>query len=433
MAFNNTNVLSKLQIGEVLYSLKDAEARTEITNLLDALKAAAYKDVVEAISGSANLPTDAAVKAYVDAQVGSINKFDVVVDNAGSAAGPSVTASAQTMYKLYLVPDNNASAGTYIEWITINEAEGYRWEKIGSTAADLTGYVAKTQKIAGIELSSDISVMQLQNALGLGALAYKDSAEGSVNVVTGLTAADYTPAGDVAVALKQTATDVASAGKFTPAGNVTGTAKVDGSIEVTLSQTATQAELTKGDYTPAGEVSVALSGGSFNAITSVGSAASFTEGEFTPASLTYAESDAFAKEGLVGSVDGETLTLTAASTGKASVISAFSGGSKAADTFVPNTPASMAEHNVGVQSASFKGTTAAEALITGVSYKQAAIATQTFTGDTVDISATFKGTEGDVAVSGKYNQASVESAGFTGTAAKIAPALTKGDVTVTVQ
>ena len=119
MAFTNTNVLSKLQIGEVLYNLKDAEARTEITNLLEALKAAAYKDVVEAISGSANLPTDAAVKAYVDAQVGSINKFDVVVDNAGSATGPSVVASAETMYELYLVPDNIASAGTYIEWITV--------------------------------------------------------------------------------------------------------------------------------------------------------------------------------------------------------------------------------------------------------------------------------------------------------------------------
>ena len=432
MAFNNINVLSKLQIDNVLYSLKDAEVRSEFTKLLDELKTAAYKEVVESVTGSVNLPTDAAVKAYVDAQVGSINKFDVVVNNAGSTDGPSVIASAETMYKLYLVPYNEASADTYIEWITVNETEGYRWEKIGSTAVNLTGYVLKTLTIAGIDLADNISVTELQDALGLGDLAYKNSAVGSINVVTGLTAAKYTPAGDVTVTLDQTPTNIASTGKFTPAGNVTGTAKVNGSIDVTLSQTATAAELTKGDYTPAGQVSVALSGGSFNAITSVGTAASFTEGEFTPASLTYADSDAFAKEGLIGSVSGETLTLTTASTGKASVISAFSGGSKTADTFVPNTPATMKTHNVGVQSASFTGTTAKNALVTGVSYNKAAVATQKFTGDTVDISATFAGTEGDIAVSGKYNQASVKSTGFTGTAAQITPALTKSDVKVTV-
>ena len=83
MAFNNINVLSKLQIDNVLYSLKDAEARAEITKLLGELKAAAYKEVVESVTGSTNLPTDAAVKAYVDAQVGSINKFDVVIGEKG--------------------------------------------------------------------------------------------------------------------------------------------------------------------------------------------------------------------------------------------------------------------------------------------------------------------------------------------------------------
>ena len=161
MAFNNIDVLSKLQIDNVLYSLKDAEVRSEFTKLLDELKAAAYKEVVESVTGSVNLPTDAAVKAYVDAQVGSINKFDVVVNNAGSTNGPSVIASAETMYKLYLVPYNEASADTYIEWITVNETEGYRWEKIGSTAVNLTGYVLKTLTIAGIDL--DISSSHIPN------------------------------------------------------------------------------------------------------------------------------------------------------------------------------------------------------------------------------------------------------------------------------
>ena len=86
--------LSKFKIGEIIYNLKDAEGQQKLTEERAKLKAAAYKDVVEAVSESANLPTAAAVKAYVDSQVGSINKFDVVIDATGTSAGPSVAASA---------------------------------------------------------------------------------------------------------------------------------------------------------------------------------------------------------------------------------------------------------------------------------------------------------------------------------------------------
>ena len=119
----------------------------------------------------------------------------------------------------------------------------------------------------------------------------------------------------------------------------------------------------------------------------------------------------------------------------------------------------MAAHNVGVQSASFTGTKAENALVTGVSYDKASLSdlafagtkaenalvtgvsyqkadinTATFTGDTVDIAATFAGTEGDVAVTGKCKDYAVKTAQFNGAAIE----LNVGDIvvsekTVTVQ
>jgi uncharacterized protein YjbI with pentapeptide repeats len=269
-----------------------------------------------------------------------------------------------------------------------------------------------------------------------------------------------------------------STGKFTPAGNVTGTVAVDGSIAVTakyaaadatltkgdytpagtvsadFSHTATAATLTKGDYTPAGSVSVALSGNTFNAITGVGTQASFQEGAYHAATLDYAAADySVAKEGLVGKVEDECLTFTAAGLEaiSASKINGFNGGSKDADTFVANSLPTMAAQTVGVQSASFTGTKAEDALVTGVSYDKAALANlafagtkaegalvtgvsyqkadidkATFTGSTVDIAATFAGTEGDVSVAGLCHDYAVKTAQFVPAAIELAV----GDIAV---
>lgn len=321
----------------------------------------------------------------------------------------------------------------------------------------------------------------------LKSLAHKDSASGTVagQTISGVKANGQS-AGSITVELEQSEHAMNSTGKFTPAGNVTGTVKTAGSISVTakhadadatltrgdytpagtvsadFSHAATAATLTKGDYTPAGDVSVALSGASFNAITSVGTAASFTEGQFTPATLSYDAVDKnVAKEGLVGSVENECLTFTAAALEaiSASKVTAFNGGSKAADTFVANTPATMAAQTVGVQSATFTGTKAEDlvvtgvsydkaalanlafsgtkaegALVTGVSYKKADIDSATFTGAEVDIAATFAGTEGDVAVAGLCHDYAVKTAEFVPAAIE----LSVGDIavaekTVTVQ
>ncbi len=422
-------LLSKINIGGTIYDIKDAQARAAIEQLtggVDSLGSASEKDFAgEVVAGDA-LPTNDAVIKYVGEQIADINSFEYEVVEELPAA------SAETMFKIYLVADaEGVNPDAYEEWITIKTGDAYNFEKIGDTNIGLNGYVPTARKIAGLALSADISAVALKEALGLGDLAYKNSISGKVNCVTGVSDIDYTPVGEVAVALKHTDVAMASAGKFTPAGNVSGTTTAAGEIAVGLSYDANAAELTKGDYTPAGQVAVALSGNTFNTIDSVGSQATFSEGVFTPASLTHAESK-FAVEGVVASMneEEETLTLSAAGTANASLISAFSGGSKAADTFVPNSLPVASEKTVGVQSAVFTGTTAEKILVTGVSYDKASVASATFTGKEAEIKASFAGTEGDVAVSGNYAKAEVEAASFTGEAAKLAHTVTKQDVAV---
>ena len=482
----DNGLLSKIQIGGKTYEVKDLIARENIGTLsagLDAV-AADLLGKIEALSyveATGQFADDKAIKAYVDAQVGAINKFDVAVVDELPAA------SADTMYILYLVK-KAGSTGEFVEYITVRSGEEgsytYAMEQIGSTAMDLTGFVTEDALEDALEpINTRLGQLgDLANKdeadLDLKALAHKDSATGTVagQVISGVKATG-TSTGSITVELEATEKDVASTGKFTPAGNVTGTVATAGSIAVTAKYDAADATLSKGDYTPAGtvtsdfghatpaaelimskhapegSVSVTLSGASFNAITSVGTAASFTEGEFTPASLNYAAADySVAKEGIVGSVDeNECLVFTAAGLEaiSASKINSFNGGSKAADTFVANTPATMAAQNVGVQSATFTGvehdcvsgvnydkatlsaltfagTKAEGALVTGVSYQKADIGSATFTGETVDIAATFAGTEGNLSVAGKCKDYAVKTAEFNGAAIE----LNVGDISV---
>lgn len=400
----DNGLLSKIQIGGKTYEVKDLVAREK----LSALRDAALQDVAAGISGD-GLVKAADVKAYVDAQVGAINSFDVAIVN------ELPVASQDTMYILYLVANTDASSGEYIEYITIRSGvEGaytYSMEPIGSTKMDVTGFVTEEA------LAEALKPYELK--ANLKALAYKDSANGIVagETISGVKATG-TSAGSINVELQATEKAVTSTGKFTPAGNVSGTVKAAGNVSVTVSNAAADATLTKGDYTPAGTVNVALSGDSFNKITGVGTQATFTEGTFTPATLIREEVTAnYAKEGIVGSVDGETLTFTAAGIEalSASKITSFDGGAKAADVFVANSLPTMEAHTVGVQSASFSGTLAEDLVVTKVSYAKAnAEAAATFEGATSNISATFAGTEADVSVSGNCHDYSVKTAEFTG-------------------
>ena len=384
--------ISKIKLANgTTVTIKDAQGRADMTTILgghalEALGAAAWKAVATEVSQSADLPTAEAVKSYVDSAVGKIHNFDVVIDADGSAAtGPSVAASADTMYKIYLVPSGEAAAGEYIEYITIKSGDGeaatFKWEAIGSTKTNLTGYVPTSTTIATIKLDHNITVAELQTALGLGAMAYADKASGSgtVQTIDSITMKEVTIAGNAAVTSKAADATLTKA-DYTPSGTINSDAIKGGTVTVTLgdSATKTEATLSTSEFTPAGTIA-AKEGGSFSALKTAtlgevetggvqiegtisspaisltaadktfatgltgGKKASFTEGAFTPAafqdgfytagvaatwtgkdyvapSMGEATKAAFASEGVTAAIDAEDaecLTFTTAATAQA--------------------------------------------------------------------------------------------------------------------
>lgn len=382
--------ISKIKLANgTTVTIKDAQGRADMTTILgghalEALGAAAWQAMAASIS-DAGIADAATVKAYVDSQVGQIHNFDVVIDPAGTAAGPSVVASADTMYKIYLVHTGEAAAGEYIEYITIKSGDGeaatFKWEPIGSTKTNLTGYVPTTTTIATIKLDHNITVAELQTALGLGAMAYADKASGSgtVQTIDSITMKEVTVAGNAAVTSKAADATLTKA-DYTPSGTINSDAIKGGTVTVTLgdSATKTEATLSTSEFTPAGTIA-AKEGGSFSALKTAtlgevetggvqiegtisspaisltaadktfatgltgGKKASFTEGAFTPAafqdgfytagvaatwtgkdyvapSMGKATKAAFASEGVTAAIDAEDaecLTFTTAATAQA--------------------------------------------------------------------------------------------------------------------
>ena len=465
--------LSIFNVGGVNYNLKDAAATAKLKTLLgeqtvQELGAAAWKAVAANISDTdEGLPTAKKVKEYVDAQVGTIHNFDVVIDAAGTAAGPSVTASADTMYKIYLVPDSSAEAGAYIEYITIKSGETYRWEAIGSTRTSLEGYVEKSQKIAGLTLNKDITVAELQTALELKAFAYaaKGTATVAAKTVSGVKATG-TSTGSITGAIDYTATEIGSTGKVTATGSITGSAISGGSIAVTLkdAEAATAATVTAEAYKPAGSVTsnfvadavngVAIAGtvskptatvtpatATVQEMKTSGTAYSITEGSVEKATDT---TSAFATEGVTASVDeaSETLTFTAAGTSQA--VTAVGNVTYTAPVLsgaLPTFGASAAvmtgatvdvsqptfTGNKYAVNSSFAGTEVENMKVTGVTYVKQAVDTATF--NPVAATLGFSGDEVNVSVKGSYDKANKGTLAFTG--AEIS--LDVGDIVVPSQ
>ena len=380
--------ISKIKLANgTTVDIKDAGGRANVTTLLnnhdlEALGAAAWKAVAANISGE-GLVDAATVKSYVDGQIKTIPDFDVVIVADGEELP---AASADTFHKIYLkkASTTGIAQNIYKEYITVKNGDTYSWELIGETAIDVSGKVDKTTTIAGIALDHNISVADLQKALGLGAMAYADKASGSgtVQTIDSITMKEVTVAGNAAVTSKAADATLTKA-NYTPAGKITGSAISGGSINVTLKDSATKTEavLSTSEFTPAGTIA-AKKGGSFSALKTAafgasedgvqiegtvsapaisltaadktfvtgltgGRAASFTEGAFTPAAIQdgfytagkaatwtgqeyvaptmgSATTGKFASEGIVATVgtgeDSETLIFSAA--GKADAVTA---------------------------------------------------------------------------------------------------------------
>lgn len=465
--------LSVFNVGGIDYNLKDAAATEKLgkligTHAVEALGAAAWQAMAASIS-DAGIADAATVKAYVDSQVGQIHNFDVVIDAAGTAAGPSVTASADTMYKIYLVPSDDAAAGGYIEYITIRSgAEGaytYAWEAIGNTKVSLTGYVPTSTTIATIKLDHNITVAELQIALGLKSFAYaaKGTATVTAKTVNGVKATG-TSTGSLTGAMAYDSTAITSTGTVTATGSITGSAISDGTITVTLkdAEAATAASVTAEAYKPTGSVTSAIALDADNGV-AIGGTVSKPTATVTPATATVQEmktkgtaysitegsvekaadtKSAFATEGVVASVTGETLTFANAGTSQAvTAVGAVTYTAPELSGSLPTFGASaavMTDVTVDVSqptftgnkyavNSSFAGTEVENMKVTGVTYVKQAVDKATFAGTKATLG--FSGDEVDVSVAGTYDKANKGTLAFTG--AEIS--LDVGDIAVPSQ
>ena len=221
-----------------------------------------YLTQVELPSGSVYDLVDQGARDLIDA----INNWEYVVCSSAANTPKDVTwisgsttitgtlvASADTMYKIYLVPSTSDTGDIYAEYITVNPSgTTYNWEKFGNTKLpDMNDYLKnKTGHSGGTA----------------GDLAYKDSASGSGTVAVPKTfTTTITPAaknvsvsgtttGSVSVTKSAVTVSKASSGTatYTPAGT-NATSSVSGTCSVTPSGSISKGTGTA-NYTPEGTV-----------------------------------------------------------------------------------------------------------------------------------------------------------------------------------
>lgn len=407
--YKNTPVLSKVKIGDSIYYLKDAEVRA----LLDTFGSAVTYNVDATVAeGGAGLITAGAVHQYVTQYV------------------TDITGGAMTFLG---IKDELPATGNPGEVVIVGTAEYVyadgKWNLYGDEGiyATIAGveaaYVKKTLTIAGIDLADAITAEELKTALDLKALAHKESASGSLNVVTGVQDAEYTPEGSVEVKLNHASTAMSSTGTFTPAGNVTGNVTAAGTVAIARDD-ANGVQVSGTVSAPS--VTVTPTTAQVQHISSVGSLPSYTAAQYTAPSVAEAKAQ-FASEGVVAAIDGEDaemLVFSAAGKAEALTTTGFNAGSYTAAQFDAGALPEL-------------GT--AQTVVTGIEKAEASAPTftgdkfgATFAGTQVAIAAEFAGTKGNVSVSGNYDKAGVESAAFAGTKATISHEVTSEAKTVTV-
>ena len=311
---NNDNVLSKVKFGNTTYYMKDAAVRS----IMDTFGNVVTLDKANSITANGTGLVDAGtVYNYVGQQVGTLGQ----VLNLRSESDHTTVTNPQT--------GDFVVESDHKEWLYDGEA----WRQVG----DESSYVLKSAKVAGVDLQDDITVAELQTALELGALAYKDS--GSIKVTTidsfnSMTVADAgtynvssTP---VSVPATYSALDVTPAGSVSIEAGTAAAASYDKVSSVAISSAAPVEGTSVANYTPSGSVSVTNvsvipSTASVATVTDNGTAYQLQAGSCTQGSDT---TSTFATEGVVVSIgqdnsgsggadESETLIITAASTSNA--------------------------------------------------------------------------------------------------------------------
>lgn len=393
----NVPVISKLTIGEKTYYLKDAEAR----ELLATLGNAAKKDVAAGVGADEQgLVTGAQVQAAIAAIAGI----------AGSMHFRGVFASTTAV--------TDPVAGDVII-VGVKEyvygGDPADWHELG----DETLYALKTITIGTQNLSANINLDTLAADMGLGKLAKKDSATGTVagQTITGVKATGNVT-GSVAVALNQTATAATLAkSAYSPAGTIA--ADVTATGKVSIAKDAENGVQISGSVS-APTVTVTPATDSIKKVTSVGTLPTKAADIFT------ANGDdtftAGSKAAWSANVDETSETLSFSFT--ANDLPTFKQGAKASyteGTFDAGTLPELAAEGTAVVTG-ITSATATAPVFTGDKFAA------TFTGDKNTVNAAFTGTEVQVVSGVTYDKATVNAAETTFTADAVELAV--GDIAV---
>ena len=388
--FNPTNVpvISKLTIGEKTYYLKDAEARA----LLATLGTAAQKDVAAGVSAEEQgLVTGAQVQAAIAGISGSMH-FRGVFNSTAEVTKPAAGDVIIVGVKEYVYGGDPAA-----------------WHELG----DESIYALKTVTIGTQNLSANINLDTLAADMGLGKLAKKDSATGTVagQTISGLKAKGNT-AGSIAVELTQTSTAATlTKSDYTPSGDVAGTVVANGTVSI--AKDAENGTQISGSVS-APTVTVTPSTDTIKKVTSVGTLPTKAADTFTPNG-----DDIFtqgSKASWSANVDEASETLSFSFT--ANDLPTFTQGAKASyteGTFNAGTLPELAAADTTVVTG-ITSATASAPVFTGDKFAAS------FTGASADITATFTGDKTSVVSGVNYDKATVdaEKTKFTGAAVELA-------------
>lgn len=390
----NVPVISKLTIGEKTYYLKDAEAR----ELLATLGNAAKKDVAAGVGADEQgLVTGAQVQAAIAGIAGSMH-FRGVFTSTAEVTDPAAGDVIIVGVKEYVYGGDPAD-----------------WHELG----DETLYALKTVTIGTQNLSANINLDTLATDMGLGKLAKKDSATGTVagQTITGVKATGNVT-GSIAVALNQTATAATLAkSAYSPAGTIA--ADVTATGKVSIAKDAENGVQISGSVS-APTVTVTPATDSIKKVTSVGTLPTKAADIFT------ANGDdtftAGSKAAWSANVDETSETLSFSFT--ANDLPTFKQGAKASyteGTFDAGTLPELAAEGTAVVTG-ITSATATAPVFTGDKF------TATFTGDKTTVNASFTGTEVQVVSGVTYDKATVNVAETTFTADAVELAV--GDIAV---
>lgn len=392
---SNVPVISKLTVGDQVYYLKDAEVRA----LLATLGTAAQKNVATGVTADeAGLVTGAQVHAAI----------------------AEVSGALQFVGQYSSLDAANSSGETFKngDIILVGVKEYIRFDGEWIELGDEGLYALKSVKIGTQSLAADISLDVLKTDLGLGSLAYKSSAEGTVSgqTISGIKA-NGNSAGSIDVALTQTTTKANLTHEdYTPAGNVTGSVIANGSVGIAKSDNGTQIS----GSVSAPTVTVTPATDAIKKVVSVGTLPTKAADTFIPnGDDTFTQGSQAAWSASVD--DHETLSFSFT----ANTLPTFTQGAKASYTegnFDQGTLPELASEGTPVVT----GITKAEAsapVFTGDKFAA------TFTGASADISATFVGEKKSIISNVTYDKAGVDTAKTKFNAAAIE--LDVGDIVVT--